>query len=132
MAPPVLLDGPLPERQLSRGPARGDVLPPNDGRVRVSAPGPAAARGRWLYFRLLAAPNPAAAGRAEWRTVELAHAAGEALGRRTSEQAASVGLVTLSRLGLVARTYANPMAPWAYTAAGRAKARELGILRGSA
>ena len=60
--------------------------------------------------------------------MELARAADEALGRRTSEQAASVGLATLSRLGLAARTFANPMAPWAYTATGIAKAVELGIL----
>jgi hypothetical protein len=128
VAPPVLLAGPLPERKLSRGPARGDVLPPDDGRVRATAPGPAATRGRWLYFRLLAAANPAANNRAEWRTVELARAAGEALGRRHSETAASVGMAALARKGLVSRTYVNPMAPWAYTPTGVAKARELGVM----
>lgn len=122
------LEGPLPERQLGKRPAIGDTLPPDDGRVRLSAPGPAASRGRWLYFRLLASPNQAAGGRAEWRTSELARAADVELGRRSSEPAASIGLSALARSGLVARTYANPKAPWTYTDAGRAKARELGIV----
>ena len=121
------LDGPLPERPLRKRPALGDTLPPDDGRVRLSAPGPAACRGRWLYFRLLAATNAAAGGRAEWRTSELARAAGTALGRRSSEAAASVGLSKLAQSGLVTRTYENPKAPWRYTDAGKTKARELGI-----
>ena len=114
-------------RVQQRWAGRGE-LPPDDGRARPSAPGPAAVRGRWLYFRLLAAPNPSAGGRAEWRTEQLARAASEATGRRSSGQSASAGLTTLARLGLVARTYANLTAPWTYTAAGVAKARELGVL----
>jgi len=126
VAPPV--DGPLPERQLGRRPPCRDAAPPDDGRVRLTAPGPAAARGRWLYFRLLAAPNPDACGRAEWRAMELARAASAALGRRSSAPAAAAGLAALGRMGLAARTYVNVTAPWALTDAGLAKARELGVM----
>jgi hypothetical protein len=126
VAPPV--DGPLPERQLGRRPGWNDQAPPDDGRVRISAPGPAAARGRWLYFRLLAKPNPSACNRAEWRATELSRAAGAALGRRTSVQAAAAGLKALGRMGLAERAYVNTTAPWALTNVGVTKACELGVL----
>ena len=128
LAPPMQLDQPLPAREVRGFKGWGVSLPPDDGRVRKAAPGPAASRGRWLYFRLLAAPNPAANGRAEWRSFELLRAASAATGRSFSEGAVSLGMADLVRLGLAARTFRNPTAPWVYTAAGTAKARELGVL----
>ena len=56
---------------------------------------------------------------------ELARAASDAFGRTYTQQAATAVLQVLARDGLVARTYNNQAAPWGYTQAGEAKAREL-------
>ena len=64
---------------------------------------------------------------AEWKATELAQAASRAFGRPYSAQAASSVLQALAHDGLVARTFNNKAAPWAYTPAGEARARELGV-----
>ena len=126
VAPPV--DGPLPERQLGRKPAWRDALAPSNTATQLRVPGLEAASGRWLYFRLMAAPNPDAQGKAEWRPKQLAHAASLELGRRASEKTAAGGVAKLRLMGLVERTFNHRNAPWTLTDAGIAKAREAGII----
>jgi len=64
-----------------------------------------------------------------WHVGELARSASETTGRSYTSQAASWALKALARDGLVERTHNNREAPWRYTQAGEAKARELGYLQ---
>ena len=54
------------------------------------------------------------------------------MGRSYTPQAASLALKALAQDGLVARTHDNREAPWTYTPAGEATAREMGFLESAA
>lgn len=79
-----------------------------------------------MWFKQLAALGPG--GQAAWHVTELARAASAAAARPYTSQAASKAVKSLARDGLAARTHNNREAPWALTAAGTAKAHEMGYL----
>ena len=84
--------------------------------------------GAGLWFRLVATENAAREGRREWRGSELARAAAaEDQGREYCIRTPSRWLSKMEAEGLVRRTYNSPAAPFTLTAAGEARARELGV-----
>ena len=100
---------------------------PDGGAARSGEAQSRRRHGPGLWFRLLAVPNPAREGRKEWRCAELARAASAELGQPFSSEIPARWLARLATEGLVRHTYESPVAPYTYTAAGQARARELGI-----